>query len=241
MARKRNLILCKNVSCRKGNQAILENINLDICAGDVITIIGPNGGGKTTLAKIITGIEKQYKGIVSRASGIKIGYMPQKITFNPLIPITVKDFLLLNSNSEDYSTEKANEIIDRNKIRRIMNRQLHDVSGGELQRIMLTIALAKDPDLLVLDEPTQALDVNGQYAFYSFIEEIKTNENKTIIIISHDLHTVMRATDKVICLNKVICCSGVPEYVKTSSAYKKLFFANSDENIAYYTHKDRKK
>jgi zinc transport system ATP-binding protein len=238
---KQLLVSCKAITCKKGNQTILKDINLDIHRGDVVTIIGPNGGGKTTLAKIIAGVEKEYKGTVTRSGDIQIGYMPQKINFNPLIPITVKDFLALNFESKDHFAEKAQSIIKRNKIHNILNRQLHDVSGGELQRIMLSIALLKDPDLLVLDEPTQALDITGQYAFYSFIEEIKKNESKTMIIISHDLHTVMRATDKVICLNKIICCSGVPEYVKGSSAYKKLFFTKGDDSIAYYTHRDRKK
>lgn len=237
---KQLLVSCKNITCKKGNLTILKDINLDIHRGDVVTIIGPNGGGKTTLAKIITGIEKRYKGSVKRSSDIRIGYMPQKIHFNPLIPITVRDFLSLNLLEASLQNERAKSIIKRNKIHNILDRQLHDVSGGELQRIMLSIALLNDPDLLVLDEPTQALDITGQYAFYSFIEEIKKNEHKTMIIISHDLHTVMRATDKVICLNKIICCSGVPEYVRGSSAYKRLFFTNGDDSIAYYRHKDRK-
>lgn len=240
MANKQILISCKGITCQKGRQTILQDINLDICPGDVITIIGPNGGGKTTLAKIITGIEQQFKGSLKRSKAIRTGYMPQKIHFNPLIPITVGSFLELNSEKENYCEKRTESIIKRNKIHNILDRQLHNVSGGELQRIMLSIALMKDPDLLVLDEPTQALDVAGQYAFYSFIEELKTRENKTIIIISHDLHTVMRATDKVICLNKIICCSGQPEYVKGSSAYKKLFFTQADEKIAYYKHRDRR-
>jgi zinc transport system ATP-binding protein len=241
MANKKILVSCKNISYKKGKQLILKDISLNIYRGDVVTIIGPNGGGKTSLAKIIIGVEKHHSGIIKRSRDIKIGYMPQKINFNPLIPITVKKFLLLSFNSTDSCTKKMQTTIKRNKINNILNRQLNDLSGGELQRVMLTMALLKNPDLLVLDEPTQALDVNGQDEFYSFIEEIKNNEHKTIIIISHDLHTVMKAADKVICLNKVICCSGMPERITEEPAYKELFFTKKEKTIAYYKHKDKKK
>ena len=238
MANKKILVSCKNITHKKGEQLILNDINLNIYRGDVITIIGPNGGGKTTLAKIVIGVEKQDSGIVTLSKDIKIGYMRQKINFNPLIPITVKKFLLLACNATNCWTEQVQAIITRNKIDIILNKQLHNLSGGELQRVMLSVALLKDPDLLVLDEPTQALDINGQNEFYSFMEEIKKNEHKTMVIISHDLHTVMKATDKVICLNKVICCSGVPENVTKKTAYKTLFSTEKEKKIAYYKHKD---
>ena len=241
MPNKEILVNCKNITYKKGNQVILKDINLNVHRGEIITIIGPNGGGKTTLAKIIIGVKKHHSGTIKRASNIKIGYMPQKINFNPLIPITVKNFLLINFNSKEFCKTTTQTIIKRNKVSRILNRQLHNISGGELQRVMLSLALLQDPDILVLDEPTQALDITGQNEFYSLIEEIKKAKNKAIIIISHDLHTVMKATDKVICLNNFIHCSGMPEHITKKSVYKKLFSIEENEKITFYKHKDKRK
>ena len=240
MAGKEVLISCKNIAYKKGNQIILKNINLDICRGEAITIVGPNGGGKTTLAKIIIGVKKSYTGKVNRSDNIHIGYMPQKINFNPLIPITVKSFLSLNFKIKDLEISEKHTVIKRNKIGHILNRRLHDISGGELQRVLLSLVLLQDPDILVLDEPTQALDINGQSEFYSLIEEIKATGDKAIVIISHDLHFVMKSTDQVICLNQFIHCSGMPEHVTEKPAYKLLFSLGKNEKIAFYQHKDKK-
>lgn len=232
------LIDCKNVSYRIGGNIILKDINMRIIHGEILTIIGPNGGGKTTLIKIIIGILKCSTGFVRKAKGIVIGYTPQKIAFNHLIPVTVHDFLLMNARPEDAPRFK--DLVKKNNLSRVLNSQLHDISGGEMQRVMLSKALLRDPDLIILDEPTQTLDLEGQMEFYKFLEDIKKQSSKTVAIISHDLHTVMRATDRVICLNKTILCSGVPEHVQKSGIYNKLFFVVKDKAIAYYTHKHKK-
>ena len=232
------LIECQNISYKIGRNSILEHVNMHINQGEIVTIIGPNGGGKTTLVKIIIGILHCSKGKVVRAKEYSIGYTPQKIVFNPLIPITVLDFLLLNCRAQDK--DRMSDLIKRHKLERILHSQLHNISGGEVQRVMLSKALLRDPDLLILDEPTQALDIDGQMEFYKFLEAMQKRGDKTIVIISHDLHTVMRATQRVICLNKTILCSGAPEDVERSGIYNKLFFVVGDRSVSYYTHKHKR-
>jgi zinc transport system ATP-binding protein len=187
------------------------------------------------LAKIIIGIIACSKGKVNRSSGLTIGYTPQKVELNSLIPVTVRDFLLLNTKKPEDIT-RVHYLIDKHRLTKILNSQLYDISGGELQRVMLLKALARDPQLLLLDEPTQALDINGQMEFYKFLEHTKKKGDKTIVIISHDLHTVMRATDRVVCLNKTILCAGVPEHVCASDEYNKLFCLPCNEPVCYYVH-----
>lgn len=233
-----SLINCENVSYKISGNTILENINMDVKQGETLTIIGPNGGGKTTLIKILIGILKCSSGLIIKAKGIVTGYMPQKVSFNSLIPLTVRDFLMLNAPAECIN--KFTDLVHKNNLARLLNRQLHDISGGEMQRVMLSKALLRDPNLIVLDEPTQALDLEGQMEFYKFLAQIKKDKRKTVVIISHELHTVVRTTDRVICLNKTILCSGEPEDVEKSGVYKKLFFIMRDNNIAYYTHKHKK-
>ena len=186
-------------------------------------------------------MKRHYKGVIKRSNNIQIGYMPQKINFNPLIPITVKSFLSLNFKSRNLQISRTHPIIKRNRISHILNRRLHNISGGELQRVLLSLVLLQDPDILVLDEPTQALDVDGQKEFYSLIEELKETGDKSIVIISHDLYMVMKATDKVICLNQLIHCYGMPEQVKKKEVYKQLFSLEENEKMTFYQHKEDKK
>jgi zinc transport system ATP-binding protein len=224
---------CSNVSYRIGARTILSDINLELKQGEVLTIIGPNGGGKTTLAKIIIGIIPCSKGTVKRKPGLTIGYTPQKVKLNSLIPVTVRDFLLLNTNKpEDIA--RVHHLIDKHNLKKILNSQLYDISGGELQRVMLLKALAREPELLLLDEPTQALDINGQMEFYKFLEHTKQEAKKTVVIISHDLHSVMQSTDRVVCLNKTILCVGAPEQVRASNKYNELFCLPCNEPVCYY-------
>lgn len=219
------LVSCKNITYKIAGQYILEAINLDITSESITTIIGPNGAGKSTLGKIIAGsLNSGYSGSIKKSKGLKIGYMPQKIHINKLVPISVRDFIFLGvKNLGKTPKSKFDQLVYDNDIKKILLKQLHEISGGEWQRMLLTRMMLQNPDLLILDEPTQGLDINGQRYFYSLIDKICKNEKKGILMISHDLHTVMSSSDNVICLNKHICCSGVPSVVKKSESYKNLF------------------
>lgn len=217
---------------------ILRDIDLTLYAGDIVTIIGPNGGGKTSLAKIILGIKKPTSGKIERKKGLSIGYMPQKINLNPMVPISVQEFLLLNKGAVDYNLSK---IMFANDIKSILTKQITDLSGGELQRVLFSRALMGDPDLLILDEPIQGLDVNGQKEFYSMIDRVRSEFKKSIIMISHDLYTVMSSSDSVMCLNQTVHCSGKPHGIKSEKSYKDLFKLDGAEVISTYAHKHKGK
>ena len=228
-----SLIRCQDVSYTQGNKVILENIGFEISNGNIITIIGPNGGGKTTLLKILLGILNPTQGLIYRKKGLRTGYMPQKLVFNRQLPMTVRNFLFLNHNqNQDINTEQVT--LDTN-LQEILDQQVHEISGGELQRLMLAKALLHDPDLMILDEPVQGLDIRGQHDFYLLLEKIRKEQKISILMVSHDLHTVMRSTNHVICLNKHICCEGLPEAIKDQS-YEHLFGLEDADVLAYYPH-----
>jgi len=231
--RSKNVILkCHEISYVAGRGPILENISFELHCGEILTIIGPNGGGKTTLAKIIIGSLKPSKGNLEILSGIRVGYMPQMVNLSSLMPLTVKSFLLLGLGDKEVKPE----ILEENKVKKILYKQLYNLSGGELQKVLFTKVLLNDPDLLILDEPTQGLDISGQDDFYKQISILRQLYSKTILMISHDLHTVMRASDKIICLNRHIHCSGKPADVSGHSSYKNMFFQG--QNTVMYAHKD---
>lgn len=229
-----NLIRAEDVSYKIGSNVILEHIGFEVNIGDIITVIGPNGGGKTSLIKILLGVVKPTTGKVSIRKTARIGYMPQKIVFNKQLPITVRDFLFLNHNV-DYKKIDVLKIINDTRLDHILARQVHDISGGELQRLLLAKALLHNPNLMVLDEPLQGLDIKGQGDFYLLLERIRLERKMAIVMVSHDLHTVMRSTSHVICLNKHICCQGLPETIQSKS-YEYLFGLSEDAVLAYYQH-----
>lgn len=227
------LIKCSGVSYKKNKAIILKDINLELKSGDIVTIIGPNGGGKTSLAKIILGIKKPTSGKVERKKGLSVGYMPQKINLNSMVPITVKEFLLLNKSLET----NLDNIIFASEVKKILNKQVSDLSGGELQRVLFCRALIGDPELLILDEPIQGLDVSGQKEFYAMIDKVRSELKKSIIMISHDLYTVMSSSDSVMCLNQTVHCSGKPHSIKSEKSYQELFKLDGEEVISTYAHK----
>ena len=227
------LIKCSGVSYKKNKALILKDISLELKSGDIVTIIGPNGGGKTSLAKIILGIKKPTSGNVERKKGLTVGYMPQKINLNAMVPITVKEFLMLNKPWEVH----LDEIIFAGEVQKILNKQVSDLSGGELQRVLFCRALIGDPELLILDEPIQGLDVNGQKEFYAMIDKVRSEFEKSIIMISHDLYTVMSSSDSVMCLNQTVHCSGKPHSIKSEKSYQELFKLDGEEVISTYAHK----
>ena len=218
MKKDKEYLLKAESICKKfGERVIVDKVNISIKAGEIITIIGPNGGGKSTLAKILVGILKPDSGKLKYAKKIKIGYMPQKIKINPAIPVNVSYFLKLQSSKDimNISAETG--------ITHLLNSSIHDLSGGEMQRVMLARALLINPDLLILDEPEQNVDITGQDDIRKILIELNKKHNIAILTISHDLHLVMRSSNHVICLNHHICCEGVPETLSKDQAYLALY------------------
>lgn len=224
----------KNIDLRINNRQILKDINLELKTGQIVTLIGPNGGGKTSIARIIVGALKPSGGTVYRKQKITIGYMPQKIDVDRIIPLTVIDFLKLAAN-KIVIDDLATELITKLGLENLLNRQIHDLSGGQMQKVVFLKSIINNPDLLVLDEPTQYMDIDGNQKFYQIIEEIRQKKNCAILLISHDLYTVMQKTDWVFCINHHICCQGNADSVNNDPAYLSLF--GKSHNLAIYKHK----
>lgn len=211
----------------------IDNVSLRMTAGEVMTILGPNGSGKTTLLRLLLGLEQPDSGSVVRASELTIGYMPQKVMFEPIIPVTVGWFLRLFAGKSAQSLE---EIATEVGIEALMRRPMQGLSGGEMQRVMLARALLSNPQLLVLDEPVQGVDVNGQALLYELIAAVSKKRGCAVLMVSHDLHLVMSATDEVLCLNRHVCCAGHPHKVSGDPAFVALFGDHVAQSLAIYTH-----
>ena len=227
------LMSLDNVSIEINNQKKFFVISLTVNLNQIITILGPNGAGKSTLVKIILGLIQPTTGTIKRASDLTIGYVPQSINLNPTLPITVKRFMQLNKQLSQIDIHKTLSLV---KAEYLINRSMHQLSGGELQRVLLAQALAKRPKLLILDEPTQGVDVNGQVLLYDLIINAKNEFNCGVLMVSHDLHLVMAKTDEVICLNHHICCSGTPASVSNDPEFISLFGQHGASQIALYKH-----
>ncbi|MBL4819801.1 MAG: zinc ABC transporter ATP-binding protein ZnuC [Gammaproteobacteria bacterium] len=227
------LIRASHISIQFEDRQILQDINMQVNQGSIVTLIGPNGAGKTTLVRIILGLLQPDSGTVWKAPGLKIGYMPQRLQIEPNLPITVKRFLMLTGIKDARAIQ---ELLDELRISHLKDQQLRNVSGGELQRVLLCRALLRRPSLMILDEPAQGVDVTGQAELYQLIVRMAQQYSCGILMISHDLHLVMSATDEVVCLNHHICCHGKPEHVSTDPAYLDLFGVNAMNDIAVYTH-----
>ena len=227
------LISAKNVSVLKHQKSILDNIDIQINKNDFITIIGPNGAGKTMLLKCLMGFYKPTSGRIERKEKLKIGYMPQSINVIGTMPMTVKDFITVRKEYDDISLNKV--IIEVN-IGEIVNKQLSVLSGGEMQRVLLARSLLNNPDLLILDEPAQNLDISGQLNFYKLIQEIYSKRNISILMVSHDLHLVMVSTKKVLCLYKHICCSGAPQQIAKDPEFLSMFGKDMANMMSIYQH-----
>jgi zinc transport system ATP-binding protein len=226
------MILSLNkVFYQKNGVSILEDVSLAISKKELVTVIGPNGAGKTTLLKVILGLITPTSGKVIKKSSLNFGYMPQRLHIDPSLPITVKRFL-------EFSRYQGTlqEIVDAVGIKQLLEKSIHILSGGELQRVLLARALLSKPDLLVLDEPLQGVDISGQVSLYKLIYDIRQILGCGIFLVSHDLHFVHAASDKVICLNHHICCAGKPEEVKEHPNYQTLFSDYRPEVLAPYAH-----
>ena len=227
------LVSAIGIGVRHGRRTILENVDISVRRGELVTLIGPNGSGKTTLVRTLLGLEKPRTGMVTAAPGIRIGYTPQHLGIDRTLPLDVRRFLQM---AGERDAAVLAETLDGVGAGGTMNREIRLLSGGELKRVMLARALLRKPDLLVLDEPTANVDVHGQTAFYEMIAGIRDRQGCGILLVSHDLHLVMSATDRVLCLNGHICCSGLPEDVSHHPAYLELF-GDTAAAVAVYSHR----
>ncbi|MEC7548275.1 MAG: zinc ABC transporter ATP-binding protein ZnuC [Pseudomonadota bacterium] len=221
--------LCLSFRQRK----VLDNISLTVNAGQIITLIGPNGCGKSTLTRVLLGLQQPDTGSVRTQRNLRIGYMPQHLPLDERMPLTVSGFLRLTRRS---TRADIAHWLERLNISHLGEQSVHKLSGGEWQRVLLARALLVKPQLLVLDEPVQGVDVQGQLELYQLIPALRDELGCAVLMVSHDLHLVMSATDEVICLNGHVCCSGHPETVSADPAYLELFGKRLDDGIAYYTH-----
>ena len=228
-----SLIETQGVGVSLGSRQILRDVNLSIRRREIVTVVGPNGSGKTTLLKILIGAQAPSEGAVLRQAGLKIGYVPQRLAIDQAMPLTVSRWLSL---SGAYSEVKHLEIAEQVGISNLLSQQMASLSGGEFQRALLAHALLVRPDLLVLDEPTQGLDQPAVASFYRLIEGVRADFDCAVLMVSHDLHVVMRSSDHVICLNGHVCCQGAPTLVSAAPEYQALFGVNTEGALALYRH-----
>ena len=227
------LVKLNNAGFKQNDKWLVEGVSLTVEKGKIVTLIGPNGSGKSTTAKIALGIYKNIEGSVEKYTN-KVGYVPQKISIDWTLPLRVYDFMLL---TEDIKDEAVNEALTLTGVIHLKNKNLGNLSGGEFQRVLIARAISKKPELLVLDEPVQGVDYTGEIALYELIKKISDTLNCGILLISHDLHTVMKATDHVVCLNGHVCCSGSPIDVARNNEYKTLFGEQASQILSVYEHK----
>ena len=232
MDQNKLLVKLENAGVYRSSKWLVRGISLEINQGQIVTLIGPNGSGKTTTAKMILNILNTDEGLV-KGNANKMAYVPQKINIDWTMPLRVIDFMKITSS---LNNTQITESLVMTGVDKLLYNQIHSLSGGEFQRVLIARAIAKKPDLLVLDEPVQGVDFNGEIALYNLIKEISVNLNCGILLISHDMHFVMSTTDHVICLNGHICCSGTPITVVKNPAYIKLFGEHNSETLSYYQH-----
>lgn len=227
-----SLITARNLSVSHGRRTVLSDVNFTIEPGEIVTIVGPNGSGKSTLLRALLGMLR-VSGEVTKKPGLVVGYVPQKLALDPSLPMPVTSFLNL---PKPHSLAEQAEVLRRVGVRNVADQQVSELSGGQLQRVLLARALLSKPDILVLDEPTQGLDQNGEAAFYQLIEAVRTETGVAVLMVSHDLHVVMSASDRVICLNGHVCCEGTPHVVRDAPEYRALFGQGTRGALALYQH-----
>ena len=229
----RSLVEARGISVRFGRRTVLDGVDLAVRDGEIVTLVGLNGAGKSTLIRVILGIVRPDLGRVTRAPGLRIGYSPQHVERDPILPMTVRRFMTLGTPAPRETLEA---VLDEVGAERILDYPLSDISGGEMQRVLLARALLRKPSLLVLDEPLAGVDVTSQSDLYRLIATIRDRYGCGVLLVSHDLHLVMSATDTVVCLNRHVCCTGRPQAVLRDPAFMSLFGSQVSDTLAVYQH-----
>ena len=227
------LLTAENIGLTIRGNPILHNINLRVAAGEIVALIGPNGAGKSTLVRVLLGLLQPDSGRVWSRPGLRIGYMPQRLALDGTLPLSVQRFVTLGTPA---ARARVQAVLAEVGAAHVLDSPVQAVSGGELQRVMLARALLREPDLLVLDEPIQGVDLNGQYELYDLIGGLRRTHGCGMLMVSHELHLVMATTDHVLCLNRHVCCSGHPDHVARDPAYLDLFGIDGARRLAVYHH-----
>ena len=228
-----SLIDARDMTVTYGGQTVLSHVDLTLEPGEIVTVVGPNGSGKSSLLRAILGAVSLKSGTITRQSGLRIGYVPQKLEIDRTLPITVSRFLNLPRKSPPALLRDA---LEQAGVAELGSRQMSELSGGQFQRVLLARALLTRPHLLILDEATQGLDQPGSAAFYRRIEKVRADLGCAVLMVSHELHVVMAASDRVICLNGHVCCHGAPEQVASAPEYRALFGTGTEGALALYRH-----
>ena len=228
-----SLIDAQNIWFGHGVSPVLQNVSLSLQEGEIVTIVGPNGSGKSTLLGVLIGALKAQKGKVTHKKGLRIGYVPQRLHIDATLPITVRRFLNL---PHAVGKAEAEQALISAGVAGVANQQMSALSGGQFQRVLLARAILSKPDVLILDEATQGLDQPGSAAFYRQIEAVRSELGCAVLMVSHELHVVMSASDRVVCLNGHICCEGTPDVVSAAPAYRELFGSGTGGALALYRH-----
>ncbi len=233
LQKTQSLVTLDNAGVFRSGKWLVRGVTMTVEPGEIVTLIGPNGSGKSTTAKMALNVIQPDEGTASKRDKLRVGYVPQKLLVDWTLPLSVDRFMRLTGHIKETEAKAAMSATDT---LHLSQSEVRTLSGGEFQRVMLARAMATKPDLLVLDEPVQGVDFNGEIALYDLIKQIRDELNCGILLISHDLHVVMAATDRVICLNGHVCCSGTPTTVASSNEYKELFGARATSGLAIYEH-----
>ncbi len=228
-----SLITARGLALQFGGVRVLHDIDFTIERGEIVTIVGPNGSGKTSLLRALLGVVPPTKGKITRAKGLRVGYVPQRLHIDPGLPLPVARFLSLPLRAERAAMEAA---LARVGVPGVIGQNMATLSGGQFQRVLLARALLGKPDILMLDEPTAGLDQPGVASFYQLIEDVRRETGCAVLSVSHDLHVVMAASDRVICVNGHICCEGAPHVVRAAPEYRALFGFGTGGALALYQH-----